>query len=207
MIYVDNNQETLRVYFLRHGETDWNRRGLYQGQKDIPLNERGRQQAQMVGEKLVGRFFDHIYTSDLLRARETTQIIRPHIGAQSVSVLKSLRELDFGRWEGLSFTEVKVAYPREVKDIFAKPHSFEAPGGESVATLRARVIKAWKGILEENRAASILVVSHGGPIRVLWGHWLGGEKALWNIPFPHCAPGFASFNSGGGFPRIFIPRI
>ncbi|NLP17624.1 MAG: histidine phosphatase family protein [Firmicutes bacterium] len=208
MIYADNGPETLRVYFLRHGETDWNRWGLYQGHGDIPLNERGRRQAIKVAVKLCGETFDNVYVSDLVRAGETAQIILSRLKAKSVTSLRGLRELDFGHWEGLSFTEVEAAYPQEVKDAFAQPDAFRPPGGESVVELRARVVKAWEGIIQENRAGTIMIVTHGGPIRVLWGYWLGKRgMALWNIAFPHCALGFASFNTAGRFPQTFITGI
>ncbi len=200
---------TLRVYFLRHGETDWNLRGLYQGHTDVSLNERGRRQARLVAAKLRGVIYDNVYTSDLRRARETAQIIMPQIGVEAATPLGGLRELNFGAWEGLSFAEVELNYPKECQRIFTEPLVFQPTAGETVTAMNSRVVKAWKRILWDNhRSGTIMIVTHDGPIRALWGHWLGGKgTALWNIPFPHCGMGFVSFDVPGGYPQIFVPRI
>jgi len=152
--------------------------------------------------------FAKVYTSDLRRARETTQIITSQLKAVEVRHLKGLRELDFGLWEGLSYAEVERNYPQEIRHIYGETETFQAPGGESVLALKKRVIKTWENILREIKGGTIMIVTHGGPIRVLWEHWLGGNMmTLWNIPFSHCAMGFASFNTIGGYPRLFIHRI
>src|SRR5205807_6477394 len=92
------------LLLVRHGETDWNRDGRWQGHSDTRLNERGREQARELAGQIDG--VDVIYSSDLARARETAEILAAELGIE-VHVDQRLRERGFGAWEGLTSTEIE----------------------------------------------------------------------------------------------------
>lgn len=154
------------VYLVRHGETDWNKTGRIQGQQDLPLNELGRRQAEAVGTYLAElRFgYDYIYTSDLVRARETAEIIAKRWGSQTLA-RRELRELSFGEIEGLDFNEVQARYPEFWKAYQDNSVDTVFPGGESVAQLGERATEFFRFIREQHQDDSILVVAHGGFIK------------------------------------------
>lgn len=156
------------IYFLRHGETDWNRTHRFQGQTDVPLNETGRSQATRNGLALADLIDDpdtyHYVSSPLSRTMETMRIARRHLGLaeDGFATDERLRELSFGRWEGLTRKEMAAADPDLHDAFFADPDNHAPPGGESHNELRARVA----AFLSDLHAPSI-VVGHGGTFRAL----------------------------------------
>ncbi len=156
------------LYFVRHGETDWNAQKRIQGHQDIPLNEVGRRQASEAGTCLgwLNReiaTFDFI-ASPLMRARETMKILRGALGLVPDSYRQDdrLQELSFGRWEGLTWDQIRVIDEPGYLRREADPMNFVMPGGESYAILLERV----RGFLATLKRDSVLV-SHGGVCRVL----------------------------------------
>jgi broad specificity phosphatase PhoE len=143
------------ILLARHGETDWNRRGVWQGQADPPLNAIGRFQARELAARLAGTAFDAIYTSDLSRARETADIVA---AAQGLAVIPDpgLREIDVGSWSGLTRDEIRDRFP-----------GAETHDGEPLEVFRARVVGALRTIAERHDGASVLVVTHGGVVRTM----------------------------------------
>lgn len=155
------------LYLTRHGETDWNREGRWQGHTDIALNERGRTQAAALAQRLAGLGILHVSASDLARARETAEIVARHLGIPQVHVDHRLRERSFGVFEGLTRQEVSLRYPDHWAD-YQEDKRVTPPGAEPHDLVVARVRAA---VLEVARAhpldAPALVVSHGGALRVL----------------------------------------
>lgn len=157
-----------RLLFLaRHGETEWNRVGRWQGKTDIPLSEVGRAQARELAASLVGRGIAEVHASDLQRATETAQIIARELGlAATLKLDARLRERGFGCFEGFTRDECAARHPeawaRYLADRRATP-----PGGEPQPEVAARVVAALTEIARAPRAggAATLVVSHGGTIR------------------------------------------
>ena len=161
-----------RLVFLRHGETDWNVAGRLQGQLDVPLNGRGRDQAGAAGRALkswLGADFAadiaemDFCASPMLRTRETMEIARAAMGLspRSYDMDDRLKEIAFGRWEGMTWGELKQSDPLAVKERNADKWGFVPPGGESYALLAERV-KPWLASL----SGDTVVVSHGGVARV-----------------------------------------
>src|SRR5437868_1413233 len=100
----------MRILLVSHAQTDWNVQGRFQGQTDIPLNDTGRRQAQRLREHLAGTSFENVLASDLSRARETAEIVAaPH--KMAVQTDCRLRELQFGKWEGMTYEEIQATYP------------------------------------------------------------------------------------------------
>jgi broad specificity phosphatase PhoE len=145
------------LLLARHGETDWNREGRWQGWADAPLNENGRAQARELAEQLRSTPFDAVYSSDLARAHETAEIVAaPH----DVPVIadSGLREIDVGSWSGLTRAELAEQFPNG-----------DRPDGETRDQHRERVHAAVERIARANLGRRILIVTHGGTMRALRG--------------------------------------
>jgi probable phosphoglycerate mutase len=156
------------LWFIRHGETDWNREGRLQGQRDIPLNDLGRAQAAEAGRRLMaarpdpGRLPWHV--SPLGRTMETAILARTAIGLEPLGFLtdERLKELTFGRWEGHTWHDLKKRERDLARARKADKWNFVPPGGESYALL-ARRIEPWLAEMPDEA----VIVSHGGVARVL----------------------------------------
>lgn len=155
------------LYLTRHGETDWNREGRWQGHTDIALNHNGRAQAQALAQKLSGLGIAHIAASDLARARETAEIVAQHLGVLQVHIDHRLRERSFGVFEGLTREDVAARYPNEWSD-YREDRRVTPPGAEPhelvIDRVRSAVIHVAAGLSQD---APGLIVSHGGALRVL----------------------------------------
>jgi probable phosphoglycerate mutase len=157
------------LYFVRHGETDWNLAQRYQGQQDIPLNATGRAQAAHNGRTLAAalgaRAKDmHFIASPLLRARETMRIVRTELGLapDAFATDHRLREISYGHWEGQLWADLAASDPDGVAARRADTWGWQPQGGESYTMLSERV-GAWLADV----AHDSIVVAHGGVSRVL----------------------------------------
>jgi alpha-ribazole phosphatase/probable phosphoglycerate mutase len=153
-----------RIYLVRHGETEWNALMKYQGQTDIPLSDRGRRQAELIGKRLAGEKIQGIYASDLVRAYETATIISTHHDLR-VDTVRDLRELDFGAWEGLTQKELKATFANEIRQWWENPLSNRIPGGESLNEMVERSVRVIKNLVVKHAGGNVVVVTHGGVIR------------------------------------------
>lgn len=157
---------------VRHGESEWNALGRWQGQADPELSARGEDQAARAAKALAGIPIDRVVSSDLSRARRTAGIIAEHLGFAAVSVEPGLREVDVGEWSGLTRPEIEARWPRLLAD-WSAGRLESTPGGESLTALRGRVTAAIDRVLESSRSTNgagpqtILVVSHRRAISAL----------------------------------------
>lgn len=155
------------LYIVRHGETDWNKMGKYQGITDVPLNENGLNQAKACGNALKDVTFDRILSSDLSRALVTAETIRGD-RTTSITVDKRLRELNFGDWEAMLFSDIEARWPGLIDEMYLRPHLVKVPNGESFKDLQNR---AWEGLEEflnvNDEEETLLIACHGGTIRTL----------------------------------------
>jgi len=164
----------VRLILVRHGETVWNAEGRYQGATDLPLSAQGKAQAQCLADRLALESIDLVYSSDLKRARQTASAIAACLGLQ-VHREPRLREMAFGDWEGLTYSEIRERHPQALARWEDDPVGTAPPGGESLSQLVARI----KDLLDDLRglglgeAGTALLVSHGGPLRVFLGLALG----------------------------------
>ena len=145
---------------VRHGQTDWNQEGRYQGQSDVPLNEAGRAQARRLAKELKEYPFVAVYSSDLMRARETAGIIAATLN-RPVTLETRLREINQGGWEGELVENIMAGYGEAWKQRKVDPASFRPPGGETVAEVARRVYAALDHIARLHPGATVLIVSHG----------------------------------------------
>jgi alpha-ribazole phosphatase len=176
------------LFLARHGETDWNRDGRWQGQTDTPLNERGREQARTLAEQLASEPIAAVYASDLARAVETARIVADARGVP-VRTDRRLRELHFGDWEGLTTPEIQERYPGEIDGWRADDGSNAFAGGESYVDMGRRVVAALSDIASDHPSESVLVILHGGPIRGLLAYANGvtyGEQRRLRAHLANC---------------------
>ncbi|GAB6157540.1 alpha-ribazole phosphatase [Desulfotomaculum varum] len=170
-----------RLYLVRHGETAWNAGGKFQGHSDIPLSQRGREQAKALADRLSKQKIDAFYSSDLSRARETAVILaEPH--QRTVYSLPALREINFGRWEGLTFKEIAETYGELSTRWWASPLTIAIPDGESLQQVVDRCSKAVTEIVMRHAGETVLLATHGGVIRVIVGLALGLDlNCFWQL--------------------------
>lgn len=160
------------LILVRHAETDANRASRIQGQLDGPLNEHGRRQALDLAERFLDERPAAIYSSDLLRCRETAETIASELGIP-VQETPLLREADFGQWEGKTAEEVREQFPDEYRERQRDPYSFQPPGGESKRQILDRVLPFLRELVVRHERTKVLVVTHGGPCTVVLHHVLG----------------------------------
>jgi broad specificity phosphatase PhoE len=155
----------VRLLLARHGETEWNRVGRWQGATDIPLSEAGRAQARQLAERLRDRGIGQVHASDLSRASETAEIVAALLGVPVIGRDARLRERGFGCFEGLTREECASLHPeawqRYLADRRSTPPQAE-PQAEVIARVTAAMIAVARSITAEQPA---LVISHGGALR------------------------------------------
>jgi probable phosphoglycerate mutase len=154
-------------YIIRHGETDWNVEGRWQGWTDIPLNTVGVEQAHVLAARLEreGVGFDAIYSSDLQRAWVTADVVGAHLGL-APRPLVALREIDLGRWGGLTREQIEVTDGETLARLNAG-EDVPRGGAERMADLMARTTAALEQLLVEHRGQTVALFSHGGTVRAL----------------------------------------
>ena len=166
------SEERTRLYLVRHGETEWNKSMKYQGHRDIPLSDEGRFQAAKISARLKTEKLHNAYASDLSRALETAEIITGHHGLE-VNTVPELRETNFGLWEGLTYGEIDKQFHEVMQVWYDNPRDTKIPGGESLGEVADRCSKGLNLILNHNRGSNVLVVAHGGIIRIIVATVLG----------------------------------
>ncbi len=153
-----------KLLLVRHGETDWNRDGRWQGGSDTRLNDLGREQARALAEQLDGEI-DVLYSSDLARARETAEIVAARLGLE-VRLDPRLRERGFGSWEGLTTIEIEERFADAHRRWLAGEGA-GADDAEAFEDFSARVEDFLSDVLRLHPGEDVLVISHGGSIRVI----------------------------------------
>jgi phosphoserine phosphatase len=173
-----------RFLLIRHGETDWNRAGKFQGQIDIPLNDNGRNQASLAAEFLKTIQIDFGFTSTMQRPKETAEIIlKAHPGVRLLEDA-DLREISHGLWEGKFESEIEAEYPGELDDWRSQPESVQMPEGENLQDVWTRATAAWQKLLHQvgNNPQTGIVVAHDATNKVLLCYLLGlGLADFWKI--------------------------
>lgn len=155
----------MRIYFTRHGETEWNKEGTIQGQMDSPLTENGIRMGKILREKSKDIHFDEVYSSDLGRAYDTAKLIRPNSHIVKTSLL---REIDVGYWSGKNIIEVKKDDRWLHRLYFDNPNKYNRVDGESLYDLRSRVEKFFEYAVYPELDETILVVAHGVTIVAMY---------------------------------------
>ena len=161
---------TTTILLIRHGQTDWNVAGRWQGHTDVPLNETGRSQARLLVERLRDWPITAIYSSDARRASETAAILGRALEMEPATDHR-WRERHAGLFQGLTRDDILEQYPDAWRKL--QQGIVEPPEGESYAALRRRAEAAFAALREQHPREMVAVVSHGGLLRALIAHVLG----------------------------------
>ena len=155
------------LLFIRHGETDWNRQQRFQGQIDVPLNATGHAQAARLAARLAGEPPDALFTSDLIRARETAAPLAAAWGQVPLAV-PALREQAFGIFEGLEVSDIAANHAELWQRWLDHQADFALPGGESLRQFHTRVLRAVRELASPAKGRRLTIVTHGGVLDMLW---------------------------------------
>ncbi len=160
------------IYLLRHGEVEGASTRRFIGHLDVPLSAEGERQCAAQAERLRAMRLTALFSSDLGRSRRSAEIIgAPH--GLSPTIVPALREMDMGRWDGLTAAQIKEREPAAFADWMSRVGEFPFPEGESVPDLLARVAPAFDEIVAAHVGRPIAIVAHGGPNRALLCRALG----------------------------------
>ncbi len=156
----------IKLYLVRHGLTEWNKLNRFQGSSNIALAPEGIEQAKKLSQKLKHYKFDAVYASDLDRAFTTAKRIAiPH--QLEVKKIPELREIQFGKWEGLTIDEIKKTDEIDYNAWMEAPHSFEFPGEGNLGNVQKRIMNGMREIIDKHNNQNILIVSHGGSLKII----------------------------------------
>lgn len=153
----------MKCYLVRHGQTNSNKEQRWQGLKDEGLSDLGKKQAKKLALYFQDVKVDYIYASDLMRAIQTANPINKELDCR-MTLLKKLREVDVGDWEGLTRLEIRLEYG---EDVFEG--EFNPPNGEGFSEFKERVATTFAQIASKHQKQNIIVVTHGGFIQMLLG--------------------------------------
>ena len=157
----------MRFIFVRHGETEWNVTGRYQGQTDVPLSEKGRAQAEALGKRFADIHVDEVYSSPLKRAYDTARAIAEPKGLP-IHKVDGIKELNFGEWDGLTKEQLTEQFGEAFVKYRIEPFHYPMAGEGTLNRAKLRVGAALEDIKEEFRHTdnTIVVVAHGGILKL-----------------------------------------
>lgn len=190
----------MKIYLVRHGQTAWNKQRRYQGSQDIPLDSEGVLQAEKLAERLKEIRWDRVISSDLQRARITAETVVD--GKIEIELMPELREMHFGDWEGITFSEAEEKWPGDVKNFFADPTQSIIPNGENAIVFSERVLRGLEAIIASSKEEdTILITTHGGSVRCVLCDVLNKPLTeMWNMEQGNTAVNILEISKGK---RIF----
>ena len=159
----------MKLIIIRHGETPWNARHKVQGLSDQPLSKEGLWQAELLSGRFAKMDIDAIYTSNLRRAIQTAEAVAKYHPKIPMTKDKTLNEMAWGVWEGLSFKQIQKRFPKQFASRLLDKYHFAPKGGESPAILKKRLTPFLKKLIKKHEGQTVLIVGHGGINRVLMG--------------------------------------
>lgn len=184
-------------YLVRHGETLWNTQGRTQGHGNSPLTEKGILQAKMLAEHIKKYPIDVIYSSDLGRAVETSNIIGEELGIEVVPT-PNLREMGFGLWEGMKIHDIKEKYPEDFKIWRTNPDELRIEGGENLHMIKERQDALIDRLNEMYEDKHILLVSHSVTVRAMLLSFLDSDvKNIYRIKQDNTALNIVEYRNYG----------
>jgi broad specificity phosphatase PhoE len=155
-----------KVFLIRHGETDYNREHRLQGALPVPLNDNGRSQAKALGLYLKNHDIEAIFSSPMIRARQTADIISQALNV-TVQEESRIQEIAFGKFEGMLPNETEAEYPDEYRMWKSGDMSYTVPDGESRRAVQKRMAQAWDELTTSDAYETIALISHGSALRII----------------------------------------
>ena len=169
------------IYLVRHGQTAWNKEEIFRGRTDIPLDETGLKQAELVGQYFKGMEIYAIYSSSLSRALQTAQKIAQFHDLK-VQPLQGIIDMSFGNWEGRPHQEIRESDMETYRQWVETPHLIRLPGGESLDDVRVRAMAAVEELIRNHPGKTFVLVSHRVICKVLICAILGLDNShFWKI--------------------------
>lgn len=198
----------IRLLLVRHGETEWNRQKKFQGQIDVPLNQRGREQSETAATFLSEVMLDRIITSPMLRPKETAEIIQRYHPQVKIELDETLKEIAHGLWEGKLEAEIEQQFPQELQQWKRSPETVQMPDGENLQQVWQRAIAGWQAILtstpvEPDRMSTVLVVAHDAINKAILCDLVGlGPEHFWTFKQGNCAVSVIDYANAQSKPQI-----
>ena len=190
----------MKLFLIRHGQTDWNIQKKYCGFSDIDLNENGKKQIKKLAKRISNERIQKIYSSDLKRTIQSAKII---FKDAPIEKLPEFREINFGIFEGLTYQEIMKKHSKIYKKWIEKPLNTKIPNGEDLKTLAKRVKRGLTKVLSANNNKTIAIFTHAGPIRVILYEILRMDlKDFWQIEPASASLSLIEFKKGKGRIRI-----
>ena len=179
-MHTDQSGFSVRFIFIRHGEAQWNADGKYLGITDLPLNEKGMEQARALGKRFEGIHVDAVYSSPLQRAYDTAMAVAGPKGLE-VQTLPGMREIDYGDWEGHTISENRALYGDPFEDYRRDPFTYPLSGEGSQGRALLRVGQCMEDLKAQYRGSgkTLAVVSHGGILKLALFWLLGISPRLY----------------------------
>ncbi len=198
------HDQVKRLLLVRHGETNWNREGRFQGQIDIPLNENGQRQGEQVGEFLKPVKIDAAVTSSMSRPKETAELILKHHPGVKLQGREDLWEISHGTWEGKLESEIRATDGPLLDAWQAKPETVQMPEGENLDDVFRRAIVGWNDIATQAQpGTTTLVVAHDAINKAILCHVAGvGPEAFWNFKQGNGAVSVIDYANGSDRPPV-----
>lgn len=203
------------LFLIRHGENEWTERGALAGRTpSVPLNDKGKEQAQQVAERLKDQPITAVYSSPLLRCLETARPLAAALNLP-VSVEPGILEVDYGEWRGGELKELGKRPEWRLVQIY--PGGFRFPGGETLREVQNRVITTLERIRTEHAGEVLAVYAHGDVLRTSMAYYLGMPLDLFQriqistasislVAFHRFGPSILGMNDSGGFPVIKLEK-
>jgi len=186
----------LKLFCVRHGQTDWNVKGKFQGRTDIPLNSKGLRQAHSVAEMLSGLSLDSVWSSELSRSRQTAEKIASFHDLE-VNISEGITEISHGKWEGLVAYQIEQKWPGMLEKWHLDPHMVTMPDGENLLDVQKRAVKTISEILSPEHE-NIAIVSHDAVLKVLLCYWLDCPvRSFWKFQLSNCSITMVEYNDTG----------
>ena len=190
-----------RLLLVRHGETNWNRDGRFQGQIDIPLNDNGHRQAAQAGEFLKDVRIDAAVSSSMKRPAETAAGILKHHPGVALQATEHLWEISHGEWEGMLETEIESGYPGMLGEWQSKPETVQMPGGENLNDVWARAKQGWGEVVaaysNTTEPVTVMVVAHDAINKAILCQVFGlGPEKFWQFKQGNGAVSVIDYHGG-----------
>lgn len=186
----------VRIILIRHGETNWNLEGRYQGQEDTELSPRGLAQAQLAAAALKDIHIDACLASPLQRAYITCKACADLHGLP-VTADARLTEINHGKWEGQLAGDIEAQYPAEFKAWHTAPHTVQMPGGENLEDVRQRARAAFDDYAKQYDGKTLLVAAHDAVNKAIICDLLGlGMDKFWQVKQDNACVNVIEYNEG-----------